>query len=275
MPERESNPKAGLPCDELRGMLATVVAKESPASAEDVRAAFSGAVARPLLLRVVACDAASGRILEAAAGSELMKVIKTSYDGPYQYLSQAATAAPRVGGVAAVPNELDRRVRMIWDNTIRENSLNLSDDPEERAKFAPGERAAFIPQGRIQKLTKSGDGFIITFKKEKFEVPDFQCTNTGKVIGYQSDGTPHYRRNCKEVGSHLETYELGPHYVSANNVGNLKLRVGQFVKIASMEAYPEHAKAFPAKPGFVAEIDDVKGKKWTPVAYWGIPIKAK
>lgn len=67
----------------------------------------------------------------------------------------------------------------------------------------------------VKAVEKKGDFAQITFKTEKFMVPDLSCVETNKIDRIASDGTILYRSLCKKVGEHEESSTPDPVKVPA------------------------------------------------------------
>lgn len=62
----------------------------------------------------------------------------------------------------------------------------------------------------IKTIEKKGDSVRLTFRTEKYLVPDLSCVETGKIDRINLDGTISYRKLCKKVGEHEETATTEP-----------------------------------------------------------------
>lgn len=87
-----------------------------------------------------------------------------------------------------------------------ENSLNL-----EQARGG----------GVVKGVEKKGEVVTITFRTEKFMVPDLECVETNRIDRINPDGTIVYRRNCRKVGEHEEQSTLEPVQIPAWAAGGV------------------------------------------------------
>jgi hypothetical protein len=169
-----------------------------------------------------------------------------------------------------------RTALMIIDNHVRElSSLNEVYDgtggvSEEEFRH----QGHMIESGRIEKVKKTGDAYVVTFKTEKWEEPDYECKNTGRILGWDHDGKPQYDWKCDVKGWHTESFQLEPRAFS-ERAGGAELKAGMIVKLLSADVNGA-AKGAP-RPAFLIEIDEPgKGKKGPkPVAYLGVKLAAK
>ncbi|MBM4783284.1 MAG: hypothetical protein GQE15_36875 [Archangiaceae bacterium] len=64
--------------------------------------------------------------------------------------------------------------------------------------------------GVVKAVEKKGEAVKLTFRTEKYKVPDLSCVETNKIDRILADGTILYRRDCKIVGEHEETSTIEP-----------------------------------------------------------------
>jgi hypothetical protein len=64
--------------------------------------------------------------------------------------------------------------------------------------------------GVVKAVERKGANAKVSFRTEKFTVPDYSCVETNKIDHIAQDGTLVYRRNCTKIGEHEETSTLEP-----------------------------------------------------------------
>ncbi|MDB4957393.1 MAG: hypothetical protein JWO36_4962 [Myxococcales bacterium] len=262
-------------CAELRAGIHEYINSKKSKTKADVIAAASDAVGYPLIERLALCDGAEGRYTSAAGELALLRQKGSRMrQGPrlaaHWAAFDAALESPTTDSMAHL-------IPPIEDH---------NDTVFHRAEFTTGGHAGgrfsledqtgdegisrdhVIEQGKVVTVKKTKDGTLVTFKKEKWFEPTWSCTE-GRVINYESDGTPIRSRNCVQVGSHEVTYQLEPHlFDEASNVASLKPGV-----IAKCIYAGE--KVGEAHRGFLVGIDKPGAGKKTPTAveYFGAPLK--
>lgn len=111
-----------------------------------------------------------------------------------------------------------------------------------------------LAQGRIKTAEKKGNMLRMTFATEKFMVNDYECVETNKIDRIAADGSIIYRRNCKIVGQHEETFTHEPFEVPSYAAAGLK--AGAFVRFVKLAINVNEGK------GWVIEVwDSDKMKK--------------
>ena len=73
----------------------------------------------------------------------------------------------------------------------------------------------------VKALEKKGDRVKITFKTEKYIVPDYQCVETSKIDRITPEGQILYRSTCKKVGEHEAESTAQPFEAPAWAVGGI------------------------------------------------------
>jgi hypothetical protein len=263
-------------CEELRKAWRGYVAGTKPKNTDEVKAAAVDAVAYPLLERLELCDAFEGRYVDAAAEDTILHTGHYA-QGPRLAGAWAALDAAQevktfsgpyaiTGANMNVPykDELMRAAKMVWSDKVRKlSSFFDGKGAEDQKRGTQG----VMEQAKIAKVSKAKDGIQVEFKTEKWEEPDFNCTNTGRIGNFQPDGTPMYIYHCKEAGSHIETYTLKPRLFTASSADGLK--PGQIIKVLTADL----VQASEPTPSFVVEVLDGVGKKPKTVSYLGISLK--
>lgn len=69
--------------------------------------------------------------------------------------------------------------------------------------------------GVVKAVEKKGEVLRITFRAEKFMVPDFNCVETNRIDRIDPDGRIRYRVNCTKVGEHEQSAAAEPIEVPA------------------------------------------------------------
>ncbi len=64
--------------------------------------------------------------------------------------------------------------------------------------------------GVVKAVEKKADAVRLTFRTEKYKVPDLSCVETNKIDRIGSDGTIIYRRLCTKIGEHEESSTIEP-----------------------------------------------------------------
>lgn len=89
-----------------------------------------------------------------------------------------------------------------------------------------GHENSFMPSqtrgaGIVKGVEKKGEVVKITFKTEKYMVPDLECVETNKVDRITPEGQIVYRTSCKKVGEHEEQSTLEPVEIPAWAAGGV------------------------------------------------------
>jgi hypothetical protein len=173
-----------------------------------------------ITLRALAlCDAAAGR--QADAVSEVDALEKSfPFRGPRMHAVWAAMAATS----KLIP---DTQSPVLVPADISDGLLGSAKDRAESNYHAdPWDQPE---QGLIDRITKVPDGYKLTFKKQQWVEPDYDCKETGPRWWSQVDGRWKRDFACKQVGSHRESSQLDPRIVSAETGAGL--RPGQVVTL--------------------------------------------
>ncbi len=117
--------------------------------------------------------------------------------------------------------------------------------------------------GVVKAVEKKGESVKLTFRTEKYKVPDLSCVETNKIDRITSDGTILYRKACKVIGEHEETSTVEP--VELPGFAAAGVGPGSFV---SMYFMPINATG--AGKAFLIEAWDSKarGKR---TSFFGLP----
>ncbi|MDX2009897.1 MAG: hypothetical protein SFW67_06905 [Myxococcaceae bacterium] len=75
--------------------------------------------------------------------------------------------------------------------------------------------------GVVKAVEKKGDVATLTFRTEKFMVPDYQCVETNRIDRITADGQLIYRQQCTKTGEHEEESTLSPTQVPAWTVNGI------------------------------------------------------
>jgi hypothetical protein len=75
--------------------------------------------------------------------------------------------------------------------------------------------------GVVKGVEKKGDVATLTFRTEKFMVPDYECVETNRIDRITADGQLIYRQQCTKVGEHEEESTLSPLQVPAWTVAGI------------------------------------------------------
>lgn len=273
-PNDVSHKPVTIGCEDLRKDVRDYIASKKPKAKKDVLEAAGDPVGYPLLVRLALCDGAEGRKTSAAAEIQVAKTQKREFLGP----RMAAHWATIDAGI----DEPSMQSKVSWCKSMEqrkdlavERATFLSADPDRVSSLDEGtgdegvDRSHIIDTGKVASVKATKDGLLVTFKKETWMAPTWSCTTSGKIVMFESDGTPVYSRDCKIVGQHQESFQLDPHVFDQAST-TTKIKVGQIVKsVTAAEAVPGGALR-----GLVMEIDEPgKGKKTpTPLEYFGVPL---
>jgi hypothetical protein len=127
----------------------------------------------------------------------------------------------RERGAAAMPTGLPAPRR----NPMGEAELTASRFGHENSLNLEQSRGGGVVKG----VEKKGDVATISFRTEKYMVPDLECVETNRIDRINPDGTIVYRRNCKKVGEHEEQSTLEPVKLPAWAVGGVS--AGNYVEL--------------------------------------------
>lgn len=270
-------------CDENAQKLAALVAAQHPKTPDDVRRALFGSRLVWLRMHVdMYCAAAHTETPHQLAYREIMSH-QPFLGGPraaafihVAELLNAPDASYRTGLGRAEVNDLE--ARQGWDESTlyslglaanRFNSDHMQsviDDPDD-ADREPNQRRVTIGHVKAIKPAEFPAVMAVTFKEEKWTVPTYKCSPTGRIAGWESDGTPILDRNCVEVGE--ETLSMTPPSVMLSPTEAGKLKPGMLVKYT----YPRFGDVQDAINGYVYEVDEGKGKTQHAVSYFGFPLE--
>ena len=143
-------------------------------------------------------EASTGQPPQASAGSGFSKERGRERAGPPSNAMPTGLPAPR-------------------HNPMGEAALTDSRFGHENAINPEQARGG----GVVKAIEKKGEVVKITFRVEKFMVPDLECVETNKIDRIAQDGTIIYRRNCKKIGEHEEQSTPDPVEVPAWAVGGI------------------------------------------------------
>lgn len=261
-------------CEPLRAALLKYASSAKPLDAKSVHAALTDAVGYPLLSRLVVCDAAEGRWGDAAAERAVLQSGRFA-GGPF---AAAVWGVIDAGGQFYDDVVLKDAATDIADHIIDAHVQNVStlneiyDSTGGVSEEDYRRQGRMIEQGRVAKVKKTGSAIMATFSPVTWYEPTYECTNTGRIGQFESDGTPVYIRNCTITGSHRESFQLEPHVFTDRSAAGLA--AGQLVKLVTSEL--QVADQSPATPSsFVLEVDRPGRGKAPPVPlrYFGIKLK--
>ncbi|MDB4968013.1 MAG: hypothetical protein JWN44_3702 [Myxococcales bacterium] len=239
-----------LGCDDVRKGWRQWVAAHKFTSAKQVPEAVRSDELGTIVLRALAlCDAAADRNVDAMVEVDLLEKGYT-FRGPRMHATWVAMAALAKLVPAESPSMRPVDVSdVLWRlaNDRGDWSVDRRDQPR---------------QGKVAALKKTDGGVEVSFKKESWMEPDFECYDLPSRYWSQSDG--HYKHDfaCKKVGQHQQTSEEDPHIFSVAVAEGLK--PGQVVTLrggtnraAKRVAFPIESRT-PEKGGGKAAA---KGKK--------------
>ncbi len=125
----------------------------------------------------------------------------------------------------------------------------------------------YVKLGRIAaiKPTDNPDLKLVTFKTEKWSIPAYACTKTGRVAMFEGDGTPIWESNCKVSGDIAMALSLPEIIVTASEASPLK--PGLMVKVAIPRTlHPKMPNAY------IFELTEGKGKAQRAIRYFDFPL---
>lgn len=261
-------------CEPLRAALVRHVTDRKPKTKDDVTTALTDVAGYPMFARLVLCDAAEGRWADAAAERKILQLGRFRSGGYTAAVWGVLDGGNQVPDGLSLEDDVARETdRILEEHVQRVSTLNeaftgTGGISEEDAK----REGEIIAQGRIAKVAKIDGGIRLTFKKVSWIEPTYECTQTNRIINFESDGTPIYFSDCKITGTHTETFQPDPRVFTDRSAAGVK--VGQDIKIVTSELAVKDQS--PDRPtSFVLEVDrPARGKKpATPVRYFGIDLK--
>ena len=176
--------------------LIAYVQSQSPKTAADVLHVETDSVGYPLLLAAMLCDAYEGR-LAAARGEHWIltrQFQRLGQRGAIAFaiieeigaLTKAGKPAPfKVEHMFASPDVFTWAPEF-WNGKMAKSSQDTSlqiDDTTGGAKDKKFDR------GVVAAGAKTKDGLDVTFVKETWQVPDYDCVKS-RIINWERDGTP-------------------------------------------------------------------------------------
>lgn len=175
-----------------------------------------------IVLRALAlCDGTGGKQADAVSEAEVLQK-SFPFRGPRMHAVWAAMEAttkliPESESPIFVPAQIEDSLLQAAANRAEYNYRADAWDQLE--------------QGMIAKIAKVADGYSLTFKKQKWMEPDFECKDLPTRWWSNVDGQWKHDFACKQVGSHPESSQLDPRIVSAETGGGLK--PGQVITLRS------------------------------------------
>lgn len=268
-------------CADNAKTLAARIAATKPKTAEQVRQAITTDPRTWLMFELrIACDAAAGRYVDAGAAS-MITYSRPMFQGPRaQALGALFTAIkdPKqnidtdIGRAEANLDDLRHTWPLfealgdVWSGKF--DYLGAVEDDPEDANREPSNRRVSL--GRIGKLAKTDDPALVklTFKKETWVTPTWECIRTGKINMFESDGTPVYDSRCHVTGEQTLSMEPSERLIDAVDAAGLK--AGQLVKFTTYVTQTN--QKYDRATAYVFELDEGKGKGQHAVSYFGYPL---
>jgi hypothetical protein len=268
--DQRSKPHA-IGCEELRQALIQHIEAQKPKTPGDVREAATDTLGYPLLARLVLCDAAEGRWADAAAERKVLETGRFAA-GPWTaaYWAMIDAAPHELEGLTLVDAATTTARDILGERVRASSTLNEVYDGTggvSREEFK--RQGNMIEQGRVAGVKTTKDGIVVTFKKERWSEPDFDCKNTGRISQWDSSGKPVYIYHCNVSGSHVEEFQLEPHLFTDRSAAGVK--IGQVIKVVTSTMDKSGGDA---QPSFVLEIDQPPKGKSPPaiVSYFGVRL---
>jgi hypothetical protein len=173
----------------------------------------SDALATITLRALSICDMMGGRRVDGATEAQLLERGFT-FRGPRTYAVYAAMVA--LGKV--IP---DSRAPIMKPLPVNDPLLKEASDASAY-NFSP-DRWDQPRQGKIAALKKTEGGVEVSFKKETWMQPDYECYDLPTVYWSSVDGRYKHDWDCKKVGQHPESSQEPPHVISAPAAEGLKI----------------------------------------------------
>jgi hypothetical protein len=214
-------------CEDLRKSWRDYVSSKGPKTIEELRSVGTDEVGYPLLDRLMLCDRVEGRMVDAQVERTFLLTRPMAFRGP-RYLAVAHTfeqsldQRDKLGPVLSVP-VLQRVLSrgqlfgLMSESGIANQILHDKEHPREDKNY-PHMEEAKVATAKAQK-----DGTVeLTFKTEKWIEPDWECVTSNRFDQFAADGTPIFFKDCKVVGHHTATFNLGPRTVEAFSAEGVK-----------------------------------------------------
>jgi len=230
LPTPGATPKG---CDTIRDAIGKIVTTQKITSREAFAQAIRSPIGSVLATGQILCDIYAGRYTSAAMYKELVytetPVGKLIFRGPRYAIRH---------GLAVSIEEL--RKKNVWSPLKRDDlhggyrsdtMTNIDSGLEQVIYLSPdrvnakliGDQKWDIPGGLVMAAKKHPLGLELTFKKATWEIPEYDCKDTGRTRGYQSDGTRIAERDCKFTGKTIKkSAEQTPVVVPATFEGLIK-----------------------------------------------------
>ncbi len=221
---------------------------------------FADRVASQLLQHVMLCNRAEGNNYEVSLLESIIAKIPTARGPRFQGFSSVTSALAKImkdrPKFPVNPNDL------FFGFQFANPFVAFSSDRLENFSLATDGNS-----GVIQSLKAIAGGVLVQFKKETWQEETLDCrpTSPTQIIGWNLDGTPQYRTECKSLGLRTLTNTHRPVWIQQSFATGLKPEM-----LMQMPTYTMHpqTKAFIAFPEAVWAN---KSKKQL-VIYLGVPL---
>lgn len=267
-------------CDTIHDAIGKIVTTQKITARETFAQAIRSPVGTVLATGQILCDIYAGRYTSAAMYKELVytetPVGKLIFRGPRFAVRH---------GLAVSIEEL--RKKNIWSPLKREDlhggersdtMTNIGNGLEKVIVLKPdrvnakliGDQKWDIPGGLVMTAKKHKLGLELTFKKATWEIPEYDCKDTGRTRGYQSDGTRIAERDCKFTGKTIKkSAEQGPVIVPATFEALIK--PGMTVTIRSGEFRDGTGRGIDGNFSAAYPFEIMKGKKLVALYDFAMP----
>jgi hypothetical protein len=212
LPQPVLSPPAG--CDSVNSAIAKLIKDEKVTTRELFAQAIQTPIGTTLATAKMICEVYTGRYVVAAAYKELFyskyTTAKNIFRGPRHAvlhgMKLAFTEYRQKGGSELISRDDiqsgHRSHVMHWLENGLEDVVHLSDDRVNTKTV--GEQKYDVPGGVVMAVGKHPYGVELKFKKSTWEIPEYDCKDTGRTRGWQSDGTRIAERDCKFTGKTIK-----------------------------------------------------------------------
>jgi hypothetical protein len=221
---------------------------------------FADRVASQLLQHVMLCNRAEGNTYEAFLLESIIAKVPTARGPRFQGFSAITSALAKV--LKERPKFPVQPNNLFFGFQFANPFVAFSSDRLENFSLASDGNS-----GVIESLKTMAGGMLILFKKETWQEETFDCRPSSplQITGWNLDGTPQYRTECKSLGTRTVSTTHRPVWIEQSFTTGLK--PGMLMQMPTNTMHPT-AKAFVAFPEAVWAN---KSKKQL-VMYLGVPL---
>lgn len=273
---RDSDAKVG--CAAVRALFQKAVLDAKPKTRDDIWNVTGGtSLGYAAASRFAMCASAEGDIPTAVVAYQLAKIRRKAFAGE-RFAAVRAMEEESIKQAEKGQRLSDRAFELMSDAALDSAFVKIDD----RTRYLQVGRIDYSPPGPgynigsdpykesgvVKAVTKTATGFHVTFKSEKYEVPEYKCVNQG-LSSYEPDGTPIYFRSCTYVRSTWETWT--PRERDLTVYASDSVKPGQYALVFYVPLSDDRAP----KQDIVFEVYSgapKKGKDGKLVSYFGIAL---